>query len=311
VGSAARATFLLGLRALQAAADQPPVLAGDDTGNFLRRGATVASYNLLEAFVGDRLAELAMHINGGATHFTDLPDDLQERAIVQTLRVASARLYRDDRSLSELRSYSQEVGSSLASVGGGLGLLSYVWLWPGSNMSAEGLAEALRFLYVDNPWHNMRSLALRLSFPLPAASGIAVTLRDDLSALARERHRCAHNAAYSVTPLWLRALPTRLLLFAVAFDCLASVAAHELRLGSTRIPAVAARLTSGDITLRFVRSRRRDFAEYLEGRTRATSVDRDGDRLFSGASVRCGRREVLVRQDLGYGVVDWAVPTVD
>ncbi len=69
--------------------NSPLVRAGDAVGSFLRRGLTIVSYNLLEAFVAERVEEVAKHINSGISHFGDLPDPLQKAATVDVVRVAN------------------------------------------------------------------------------------------------------------------------------------------------------------------------------------------------------------------------------
>src|SRR4051812_32601475 len=85
VGSKARESFLDGLDALRQSIDTPLVTGADTVGSFLRRGLTVVSYNLLEAFMTERLEETAAYINGGLSHFADLPDRIKKAATQELL----------------------------------------------------------------------------------------------------------------------------------------------------------------------------------------------------------------------------------
>ena len=311
MASPARAAFLGGFRAFQTALDEPSVRAANDTGQFLRRGLTVAAYNLLETFVIDRTSEIAAHINAGETQFLDLPERLQRRAITNTIAVANSQLRFDRRELSELRTYSLTLGGSLSTVGHALDLSPLTWLWPGSNMAAWDLRDALRFLHVDQPWQNLRRIAGRMSFVIDDFNGDALNFEAELAALAQERHRCAHVASYGVTTVWLRAVPEQILRYAVGFDALGSASAELLRRGDPHMLANRRWMHDGRVQLRFVRERGVDYAEYVEGRARAHRTGPDRSALLAAAAGRCGQGEILVEQARTKDVVSWSIPSID
>ncbi len=104
------------LEAFKATCDEPAVRLADPVGEFLRRGMTVAAYNLLETFIDDRLGELASYVNTGHVQFVDLPERLQKRAIRNTLAVANARFGRGSIELMDLRTTAASLGRSLGAV---------------------------------------------------------------------------------------------------------------------------------------------------------------------------------------------------
>ncbi|MHB8641639.1 MAG: hypothetical protein ACYDA3_01950 [Gaiellaceae bacterium] len=284
-------------------ADERAVMRGDAAGGFLRRGLTVAGFNLLETFVSQRLNEFAAFLNAGHVQFLDLPEKLQRHSIVNTVRVANSRLRRPEDDLNLLRGFSREVGESLAAVGTSLQLSAMTWLWEGSNMAPANYHDTLRRFHVYQPWQTGGELATRLGIVQP---DLERALRD----LAQERHKSAHEALYGVTPLWLRSIPNRILTLAAVFDILASVACVQLRAGDPAFMQDDEWLTSARIRLRFVRERTRGAAEILEGRTRASRVSDDAARLFGEAVGRAAQGEVVVRQDMQEQVATWDVPPI-
>jgi hypothetical protein len=99
--------------------------------------------------------------------------------------------------------------------------------------------------------------------------------------------------------------------YAASFDSLASVSAHLFRIGDRQILNDDRWMKDDRVKLRFVREHARDYAEVVEGNSRATRRSTDFGALVAGASGRCGPGEVLVQQDRAGGVVAWTIPSVD
>lgn len=308
MASAARAAFVRGVAALETACDVHEVRSADPVGDLLRKGLTISAFNLLEGFISDRLTELAAFVNGGATQFTDLPDALQRRAIVRTIEVARGRVSRGQLETPELRDFSRSLGASLHAVDRSIALSPFTWLWSGSNLRADDFQQALRLLHVEQPWNSALGIAGRLGFETTDGSGAPLRLSDDLDALVRERHKCAHDAGYGVSTLWLRAVPKRILRLAIPFDVLASVAAERMRSGDPVFLSDANWMNEKRVELRFVRQRTTDFAESRENARRASFRDKDGERLFAIAESRCAPHEALVMTDRTSKITAWSIP---
>jgi len=308
--SAARSEFISGLTAFAAACEESAVIAPNNVGRFLRRGMTVAAFNLLEAFLENRLGELAQHVNSGTTQFLDLPDRMQKRSISQTLEVANAKLRRGTYNLTELRTFSSNVGHSLDAVGSAMSLSPFTWLWSGSNVTADDLSSMLSYFQVKQPWDAVREFAGQLGFPTVDADGDNIDFKQDLQALAAERHKAAHLASHPITSLWLRSAPDRILRLAVTLDILVSMGAHMLRTGDSNILSGRKWEPLRYVSFRFVRERGKDYAEFVGASPRAHRVSPDGDRLFAEACGRCSVFEVAVRNGLAGNVNEWSIPTV-
>lgn len=311
MSTTSRGDFLNGIAALRTAVTESAVTAPDATGLFIRRGLTVASYNLLETFVSDRLGELADRINTGHTQFLDLPERLQKRAIRNTLEVANTTARRTRSDVSTLRSFSAQVGESLSATGATLRLSKFTWLWAGSNMGPDDLKDALRFLHVDSPFESMRKISARLGYPTTDAAGVAVNFNDELKALVNERHECAHNASHPVTTVWLRAVPSWIVKYAITFDILASRAALLLRNGDSQLLSDDKYVNDQSVVIRFVRERADDYAEVVEGNVRATATAEDRELLYAAARGRCVDTQVLVEMTLAGEPVRWDIPHID
>ncbi len=310
MSSDSREQFLIGLEAFRNATDVTEVRSSDRTGDFLRRGLVVASYNLLETFIADRMVEIASVVNAGSTQFLDLPESFQKRAIINTVAVANSQMRRGSSDLHELREHSREVGESLSAVGRSLSLSSRAWLWSGSNMAAEDYASILRLFHIGNPWKEVWSLAKRLSFRTEDYNGEPIDYFADLKTMARERHLCAHSASHGVTAIELRAIPSRILLFGSVFDLLVSCAAERLRDGDADFLSDNKMMDGSLVKLRFVRPRNRgnQYVEILEMQNRAKAVGTDMNSVVQVALRNCKKGEALVSQSQELDLLSWATP---
>lgn len=306
----ARGQYLEGVRALKSAIEADVVRDATSTGAFLRRGITVAAFNLLETFVADRIRELAAHANAGQTQFLDLPEPLQRRAVRQTVDVAQAHLRRTNLPLQELREFSARIGQSLSAVTARLSLSPFVWMWPGSNIGAQEYFDALKYLHVARPREAVLDLSGRLGFNTLSPTGDRISVDSELRDLVAERNRCAHVASHQVTTLSIRSLPSRIDRFAVTFDILASLSAHRIFLGDTAFLGDPEWMSASRVGLRFVRARKRDFAEFLDGSQRARRVDRDAKTLVRKSRAAASPLDAVVVQDIAGAVTEWSIPHV-
>jgi len=302
VGSRARESFLTGLVALRDSIDSPLISGGDAVGSFLRRGLTIVSYNLLEAFIGERLEEVASYINGGLSHFSDLPDRIKRAAAQELLGIAQSKVRRIGPDLSDVLAYTTEVGQSLAASGGPLRLSPLMWQWTGSNMAVDDFHRTMRLFHIKNPWDTVRDISIRIGSPMPDP-------RVTLGGLLRERNLCAHRSSYSVSNLWIRAVPTQLLILALSADIGISVAASRMHAADPVFYQDDGWFSPNRIVLRFVHQRRNAWAEVLEGRQRAIRVNADVVIATRAAmSAALGRSQVVVVQDMARQTIDWAYP---
>lgn len=300
--SKARASFIVGIEALRASIDTPLVTGGDTVGAFLRRGLTIVSYNLLEAFIAERLAEVANYVNSGLGHFSDLPDRLKRAATQELLRVANAQLQWSTEDLASLVDYTTSLGECLAASSGSLRLSPLMWQWSGSNMSAADFYRTLRLFHVNDPWTTVRELAARVGLPMPDP-------QTTLASLSRERNKCAHQSSYSVSNLFIRAVPNQLLTLALGADMGISVAAHRIYQADPSFYGDDRWFFSGRVGFRFVQERKGNWAEVLEGKSRATRVSGDRTNAVRAALAAAhGKSQIVVAQDAARRPLDWAYP---
>ncbi|WP_153001419.1 hypothetical protein [Microbacterium testaceum] len=260
----------------------------------------MSAYNLLEAFIEARLAELTTHINQGHLHFADLPDRVQKQATRNLLGVANARARRIPD--ADLRGFVQAVGESLSAVNGAINLSSLTWMWSGSNMGASDYAAVLKSFHVESPWTSTAALSARIG-------ASATDPQSELEAFAQERHRAAHDSTHQVSNLSIGLAIDRLVTFSITLDSFASVGAAALR------RADAAFLgdkdwTTSVIGVRRVKQRAADWAEYTENGTTAFRVGSDRHTVTMAAAQRCSDQDVLVVTDSTGQIIDWSVPAV-
>jgi len=304
VASKARESFLVGLEALRQSIDTELVKGSDTIGSFLRRGLTIISYNLLEAFVAERLVEIATHVNAGFGHFSDLPDRMKRAATQELLKVANSQLQWSGDDLSSIVDFATSVGESLAASSGALRLSPLMWQWTGSNMSSEDFHRALRLFHVKDPWDTIKQLAARIGASLPDP-------KSTLVGLARERNKCAHQSSYSVSNLFIRAVPNQVLLLGLGADMSISVSANRIHQADPAFYGDEKWFHPGRVRFRFVSERKGKWAEIVEGRARAIRVSADRDAAVKDAiDAARGKSEIVVIQNTARQTLDWTHPEV-
>lgn len=310
MSSSARANFIQGIASLDQTLEESWTTESTPRGAFVRRGLTVASFNLLETFLMERLDEIARYLNGGNILYSELPPKLQLPAAKSAIEVAANRVRRIES--AELRDLVLDLSSSLTSpIGDRVSFSSLSFLWKGSNMNDEDYKSILSKFHVSDPYVKVRELTGRLGFPeRSATTNDPLMLREDLKQLATERHRSAHESSHSVSTMWLKTVSSTLLRFGVGFDVLASIGAENLRSVNRAYVEDEAWNESARIDLKIVLDRGRDFAVVSEFGSRAKNVGADGDELFRKVSRGGGPNLVVARFDRTKRLADWVIPNV-
>lgn len=299
--SQARAEFLRGIGSLKEASDADLVRRKGDTGSFLRRGLTVAAFNLLEVFIAARGAELLTYADMGATQFSDLPEKFQRESIRKTLKIGAERLKYVD--AGDICDYGLEIGKSLASAENSLGVHSFSFRWSGSNISTQSLGEILRMWQVQDPWRQMGEFLSRCG--LQENTGIEGAISDNFEVLIHERHSSAHDSTHNVTTIWVRALYKQLMKYAIAFDGLASSGAIRLRSGEWDKPRGSNESLARSISVLFLQERAHGVALMKEGHGRAIRVGKDADSLLREHSKRIESPGVVLWRSRAGDVWKW------
>lgn len=298
--SQSRAALVRGVEGLRAASLEQSVRAADPTGEILRRGLAVSAYNLLETFIEGRVRELADLVNQGHVHFVDLPEKVQQRAMRHVLDVASARVRRLQP--GDIPPFVEAVGRSLSALNGPVNLSALTWLWTGSNMNTEDYNTLLKLFHVQAPWEAVGALATRLSLP-PGDP------KSELHEFGQERNRAAHDSSHQVSSVWIPHAINLVVKFAVSFDAFASIAADALK-RADQLYLSDRNWTSGIVGIRRVVQRQRDWAEYVDGKTKAHRKGPDKHSVVLAAATRCTKRDLLVVFDEQGQLLEWSVPQV-
>lgn len=308
--SAARANFIQGIASLDETLEESWTTESTARGAFVRRGLTVASFNLLETFLMERLDELAKYLNGGNILYSELPPKMQLPAAKAAIEVAANRVRRIEN--AELRDLVLDLSQSLTSPNSSQVSFSVLsFLWKGSNMSDEDYKSILSKFHVADPYAKVRELTGRLGFPARSATtNEPLMLREDLKQLATERHRSAHESSHSVSTMWLKTVSSTLLRFGVGFDVLASIGAANLRSVNRAYVEDEAWNRAERVDLKIVVDRGKDYAVVSELGSRAKNVSADGDELFRKVSRGGGTNLVVARFDSTPRLMDWAIPNV-
>lgn len=277
-------------------------------GEFIRRGLTVAAFNLLEAFFEKRLGEIAGYINQGSLNFSDLPQKLRLGATKNVIEVAAARARRLP--AVELEDLAHHIGESLTSVHGGAVLSPLTWMWKGSNLSADDFANTLRLFHVHDAFSTVRSTSVKLGFNARDPNNNLLDLNTALKFLANERHSSAHDSSHQISVMWLNTVGNEITRYASSFDVLVSIAAVALRKGTDEFIRNEKWTTHERARFEFVRERKNDFAHISDGKTKAASVNKSGTDLFDSVGRDRTDYTVVAQTDISGRLTNWKVPAV-
>lgn len=308
MSSNARASLIEGLGAFEDAISDPAVIEASPKGAFLRRGLAVAVFSLLEGFLLERIEELALFINTGTLEFGDLPEKLQQQSIKNVLEVAAARVRHID--VLDIQAFSRDIGTSLAATTGSIALSPLTWAWKGSNLAVTDYALALKYFHVDSPFGSVLEVSRRLGFTTTDLSGNALNLAEHLKQFADTRHAAAHSSRTAISVMWLGSRVNLVKQFAIGFDALASASAAQLRNADSRFLADQKWCNPSRIRVRSVVERKKDYAEFVEGRANAFRTDKNGDSLYRQAAARSAQDQLLVRIGASGKILNWAFPAV-
>ncbi|WP_311213553.1 MULTISPECIES: hypothetical protein [unclassified Arthrobacter] len=308
--SNARIAFLTGVNSLEQTLEESWAVESTPRGAFVRRGLTVASFNLLETFILERLDEIAKYLNSGNLMYTELPTLMQLPSARTAIEVASAKVRRlDDAALNAL---SVALGEALSSSQGTrLAFSALSWVWTGSNMSSDDYRAALRKFHVADAFSKVRDVTSRIGFPaVNATSTSPLDLKSLLDELAKERHASAHNSSHSVSTMWLKTVGNTLIRFAAGFDILVSVAASNLREANAEYIADDKWTNADKMIFHLIVEREKDFAYLRDFSGRALKVEKDGDSLFGATTRNRKLNDVVVRVDKNRRIENWIIPSV-
>jgi len=169
-------------------------------------------------------------------------------------------------------------------------------------MTADDFRKMLRLFHVEAPWKTLETLIGRTGAVMPDPETTLV-------GLLRERNNCAHQSSYEVSNLWIRSVPHQLQTIGMGADIAISVAAHEMHVGQVEFFGDENWMSPVRIHFRFAQERSRDWAEILEGNSKASHVNPDKDTLLRTAiGAARGRYQVVVVKDRTLQPVDWIYP---
>lgn len=228
---AARDVFLAEVESLRQAVDlsvlhDSTVPAG--ARDRLIAGIAITAFVTLEWFVGERAKELSAFVSGGASRLNDLDAAARRVLLERTGRGFSSEVARSEVPEVDRIATAQEVGAALVNIGSGALRVAPVALaWTGSNLQTTDVEEGLQILGCPGkPWEALTELGARSARQKPASS-----LKVSFETLATTRHRAAHSTGHATSVTVLRSLPRLVLDVGLAWDCLASHLAFEVRSG--------------------------------------------------------------------------------
>lgn len=291
---AARDLFLTEVETLRRAVDlpiliDPAIPAG--VRDRLVAGIAITAFVTLEQFVGERAKELSTFASGGASRLLDLNESGRRVLLQRTSRGFSNQLARPEALEADRISTAQTVGTALMGISTGpLHIAPVALAWTGSNLQVFDVEEGLQILGCpEKPWENLTMVAARSVRQTPSGS-----LKASFETLASTRHRAAHTAGHATSVTVLRSLPRLVFDVGLAWDCLASHLAYEVRHG--RVPAIpnpAQRL----VRYRYVERVGTRWRHIAEGKARGTRA-RTRDDAWTAATQTAARAvETVVELD--------------
>lgn len=194
----------------------PPAAHINIPAQILRRGLAVSAFSLLERFIEKRFGELFIQLSKTSISFHNFSDRMQEFLTIEALQGLNNRV-----KFLEKPDKQPYVVSKIKTIAGhdnnpptytALGFSP-----KGSNVSGDDLAGALRAIGIEKPWKLMNGVTNDI--------GISrLSLKDDFSAVAKRRHKSAHDSSFILPYQDLEDLLDGIIALGISFDVIITAA---------------------------------------------------------------------------------------
>lgn len=235
--------------------DQPPTnVRHNERARFLRNGLAIISFNILEDFIKNRIAEILQQVSTSSVAFSRLPARLQEATLLDPLTGIDKVAKLMKRSGLDWKTFVQDQSRILmSSTISPYSLTGYGMGYQGSNLGEKEVAEFMGNFQVKGGWDSIERVTAAIGCTVVTAKQVFVNA-------ANRRHTAAHDPNSHIPYTDIENFLTHGKAIAFAFDMLISKAAHNLR--KSYAPYLAGvQILPADLQFRFVRKTPRGYLE--------------------------------------------------
>lgn len=269
-----RDDFLRRLRVMREACDEPILVNTTDKDHSerakqLRNGLCVMAFSALEDFVRERVALVLDQIAPAALPFSLLPASLQTAATLTAIKSLAyqAQYFEEHQRLPALVREFKKLATALDNH---YSISRYAFAYSGSNVHSSEIAVLLEAFNVEKPWETIFRTAQRLQIALPNNS------KQEFEQLAQVRHNAAHQQAFNIPNIDLKARIDSAISIGISFDIVLSCAVKKLNGSMARFRSLQA-LKANEIEVYSLSSQAKNGWFHLrkEGQVKPVRRDRD------------------------------------
>jgi len=235
--------------------DGPPMnIQHNERARFLRNGLAIISFNILEDFFKNRIAEILDHIATSPIAFNLLPLKLQEATLLHSLSGIDKIARRMKTDGANWKSFIQTQAQILSnSATPAYTLSSYGMGFQKSNLSANDISDFLGNFQVDGAWASIETVTRLVGCTVVSAKQVFINA-------ATRRNAAAHDPNSHIPFTDIADFLTHAKAIALAFDFLISKAAHYLK---TSHPSyiTGTKISPADLRFRYIRKIGSQFCE--------------------------------------------------
>lgn len=303
--NANRKNFISRLEALKSACDEPLLvntadLHHNERAKQLRCGMCVMAFSALEDFIRLRTENVLKMLVPAALPFAYLPDIFRTAATLGALQAIQfqQKFISEDQKIQFLMDQFRSL-STLSDQN--YNVSKYTFVHSGSNVQLSEITALLEAMSVEKPWETIYYTARRLKLATANPS------KAEFETLSSNRHAAAHQQAFDIPNIDLKARIDSALSIGLALDVVLTAAARNLNSTMARYREIR-QLKSRSISVYFVSTTllRNKYRLEQEGATKAILTNTVLQTVKSAALHKLATAEgVVILHDGTYRPKEW------
>ena len=191
--------------------------------NLLRKGLCIVAFNILEDYIKNKANEALAELATSTITYSNLPDFLQEEAVVKALKSLNFQIGILKNSVPDIRPIIQTETKKISSTAlFPFEFSKYTLLSSGSNIGGGEVTDVLKAFGITGGWAQLKNISDSIGGGIP-------DLSQAFNNASARRHSSAHSASFNYNHSWLRNLKSEILAIAASIDIAVSVRCRQAR----------------------------------------------------------------------------------
>ncbi|WP_159065982.1 MAE_28990/MAE_18760 family HEPN-like nuclease [Deinococcus ficus] len=272
----------------------------------LRNGLAVIGFAMMEDFIRNRTGEILDRAGSGQTRFTELPQVLQNAAVVEIYKSVQMQAKLQQLDSNQRIVLFQDIAKHIVSTQtAAFHLPRWSFGFDQSNLSDSTIDTILSAFWCKDGWQSMKTVASRCGVGIP-------DLKSTFKAAASRRHSAAHNSSASVEFSDLDSFKNEIIAISMCFDLIISLGLRRTLDRDNKVVVNGNPLAGGHVKVRFIEVEGGKFKERLPNKPRAIKSSNTLEDALNQAYPRAKQAEeaIIIRPSGGFPTA-WTTPYID